>query len=943
MVFSLEPGFYEETQFLQIIADEAEVEIYYTTDGSDPLENGILYEGSIELAPREGDENIFSEIPTNNIPAGHIYREEWQSPQGEVFKIHVIRAVAIGNSGDLGEETAGSFIVEELGANRYSFPLFSVITDPDNFFGCEKGIYVPGRTGGNYFQRGREWEREVHLEFFETDGSRVLAQNAGARIHGGASRNRPRKTLRLYAREEYGNSWFDYAFFESKNVNRYKRFLLRNSGNDWNESLFREGFIQRLIIRNTELDAQHTRPAIVFINGEYWGIHNIRDRYDERYLQTHYNLPRDRVTILEGDIELDDGNPEGIADFQELYDYVVAEDMNATENFEWVEDRMDIDNFIDYYIIQIYCRNTDWPGNNLAYWKYLDGEPSNSLRGHDGRWRWLLFDLDFGFGLDFDYVRISGQPHGPNDASHNTLAFVLDANGSDWPNPPWSTALFRNLMENREFEHRFVNRFADHLNTSFKVEQVLEVLDQFKNWYEPEMHDHRLRWIEPPDWRWENDIKRMRTFGTLRESSLQSHLNTTLDLGGKATITLDVNEVDGGTIGLNSIVLRKSLDGVDEDVFPWMGTYFKTVPVTLVALPEAGYEFSHWSGDVNSLSDTLEILPEEGMEMVVHFKRGNSFEGDSMNPIALKISEEDFRFDFWNSAEPEGSFPANMVFQQSRVSDPGPLTAMTHPYHIPFVSESDNEYHSNDQDKFGFPYSLTGRSRIEGLGGDGIAFINTGRDRDLGMAVLALNTENVERVLIDWEAETLEENSRVYSLKLQYRIGLQGVWRDVLDESGEPVEYLRDEGIEMFYDIPLPEDALDQNYVQLGWRYYFTGIRLDDDSGRRDKLRLDNIFVRMDTGSNTESNSEMGVEFHPLHPNPADRVFEVSFHLPNSEKVVFYAYDQLGKPIFSKVLSNTAPGHNQFLVDSSSLNPGIYLIVMEVGGQVFFQRLAVVR
>ena len=943
---SMEPGFYSGPEILIFTSSEPDAQIFYSLDGSAPSEESTPYQGPIELSERTGVPNTISEIPTNPLDPGHPYRENWLPPAGEVFKIYAIRAVGIMPDGTKGEEWKGSFIIDPLAANRYTMPVFSIITEPDNFFGYEEGIYVPGILNGNYFQRGREWEREVHLEFFEEGGQRVLAQDAGARIHGGTSRNRPRKSLRLYARSDYGNSWFDYRFFSDKDVDRHKRFLLRNSGNDWSESVFRDAFIQSLVKENTDLDIQYSRPSIVFINGEYWGIHNIRDRFDGRYLQSHYDMDPDRIVIMTGNRSHDHGSTEGIADYSQLFNYALQQDLAQEDHYKVVSERMDIDNFIDYQIIQIYCRNTDWPGNNIAYWKYMDGDLSQPKESRkDGRWRWMVYDLDFGFGLDFDYVYNFGAPHGGNDASHNTLSFALEPDGPNWPNPPWSTALFRNLMESPVFKAHFANRFADHLNTTFSPLRVVDQLNKFEKLYEAEIEEHIHRWREPSYEHWVDNIETMRVFGLLRAPLVFSHLDNTLNLEGTEVVELNVNNPQGGTIQVNSVVLSTQHKGVYDPVFPWEGKYFKGVPIQLVALPEVGYEFSHWEGDHYSQEDTLRFSPGEIGSVTAHFVRGSDFVGDSMNPPAHHLLQSDYLFEYWDPYEPEGHFPPNMVFQQSDTDDPALFTEMTHPYHIPYTDADNNEYHANDQDKIGFPYSLTGRTRIEGLGSGGIAFINTGRGRDLGAAVLAINTEGIDGALIDWEAQTLEANSRVYQLRLQYRVGQQGEWKEVNDENGQPAEYERQEhsSTELFSGLQLPGDAIGKPYVQLRWKYYFTGLRLTDEYGSRDKIRLDNIYIRKIPVSTENYPNAAGFRLFQNYPNPHSGSTRIEFELPDSREVVIELLDFTGRPIDELIRAFYESGRYSLDLDLSSLPAGVYFYRMKSGTVEKVKKMVLVK
>lgn len=916
--FSVPPGFYAMPISLGLEAEHPDAAIHYTTDGSVPTDADPSYAQPLPLSSRVGTPNGISLIPTNDLQPGHPYREEWLPPQGEVFKIHTIRARAILPDGTAGAVATAAYIVDEAGAQRYSMPVIALAGEPESFFGGEAGIYVPGNTGYNYYQRGSDWERDVHISFFEADGSLAFAQDAGVRIHGGSSRNRPRKSLRLYARSEYGSSWFDYPIFPDKPVDRYKRFLLRNSGNDWSEAVFRDAYLQSLIKGSSEVDIQYSRPAIVFLNGEYWGIHNLRDRFDDRYLQTHYNLDEDRITILEGNIELSDGNEDGIPHYESLYALATQEDMADEARFEQASLMMDMDNYIDYQCLQIFSRNTDWPGNNIAYWRHLDGTPTpSSSYPTDGRWRWMAYDLDFGFGLDFDYVYERAAEYGDNDPAHNTLAYALDPNGADWPNPPWSTALFRNLVENQGFRDRFASRFADLLNTSFSPRRSQELLDEMEGQYRPEMNEHILRWTQPTVSRWEGELTTMRNFASMRESWQRIQLNDHFGLGGIVPIRVEVNSPAFGKVKLNSILIDTTTVGVYAPAYPWEGEYFEEVPVSLVAVPTPGYAFSHWSGDVSASTDTLLWALGSGNAIKAHFVPLDTFPGDAMNPPAHRIAEADYFFGEWDSTEPEGAFPPNMIFQQSDINDPELEEEMTDPYFIPYNSPDDNEYHANDQDKIGFPYSLTGRTRIEALADQGIAFINTGRGRDLGTAVLALDTRGASDLRIDWKAQTLLANSRTYNIRLQYRNGLEGAWQDVLGPDGQPVEYQRADspsGETAFTELPFPEDAYDQAYMQLRWKYYYTGVRLTDEFGSRDKLRIDDLLV-WQKGTSTrpveKSSTLAGPQLYPCFPNPVREQTTLAFYLPEATRVQIDVFDGLGRRLETPFEGELKAGYHE--------------------------------
>lgn len=939
--FSHERGFYTEGFVLVISTEVADAVIYYTLDGSEPNQNALIYSDPVSIDSRTGDENFFSEIPTNNILAGHQYREDWRSPQGEVFKLSTIRARVYTDT-DSSKIITHTYIIDESGSDRYTMPVFSLVTNPDYWFSDEAGIYVAGNND-NYNQRGADWERPVHIEFFENDGTTAIAQDGGVRIHGGTSRNRPRKTLRLYARSDYGESWFEYPIFPDKDVSRYKRFLLRNSGNDWSESLFRDAYLQSLIKENMDLDMQYSRPAIVFINGEYWGIHNIRDRFDDRYLQAHYSVDPDRVSILENQWEYDDGDEAGVADFSNFMQFVSLNSLVIESNYELIKQRIDIDNFIDYQITQIFSRNTDWPGNNVRFWRYMnDGYNPEAPYRADGLWRWMVFDLDFGFGLQFDYVNNS-QEFGGNNPYHNTLSFALKDDGNSWPNPEWSTRLFRRLMLNNDFKEKFISRFTDHLNTTFTKNRIETQLDSLISVYTPEINEHILRWNEPGISHWENNLSIMRDFAQNRTDVMRSNLNNYFNLGGNESLTVNVNDTEAGFIKVNSMVISSELAGVPENAYPWTGIYFKNVPVRLIAVPNAGYEFAGWTGTNTSENDTIFVEMDEMASITAHFTEG-LFEGDEMNPVAFVLSDGMYEFAFWDEDEPEGSFPDNMVFLQSSVNDPGLSTAMTHPYYIPFIDENDNEYHANDQDKFGFPYKLTGRTRIEALGEDGIAMINTGRGRDLGAVVLALDTRDISSARIEWEAQTLEANSRTYNLRLQYRVGIQSDWQDLI-LNGDIVEYSRNTNTEEVssFSNDIGGEFMGHPYIQFRWKYYYTGVRITQESGQRDKMRLDNIRVTA-LGLSTES-IEQPKQFvlYQNYPNPFNPSTIIRYQLHQNSNISLEVYDVIGRKVAVLVNGVVPSGEHQVSFDATGLSSGIYIYRLTVNGQSEVRRMTVIK
>lgn len=919
--FSHSGGFYTQPFELELSVEDAESQIYYTLDGSTPTVNSELYTESIPVSSLEGVPNGISMIPTNHIDdPGPPYYEGWQPPAGEVFKVNVVRAIAVKDNYLTLEAATHSYLIDEQGAERYSLPVFFMNTDMENFFDNDMGIYIPGYHN-NMFQRGHEWERPVHLSFFDNEGNPGFSTDIGVRIHGGTTRSRPRKSLRLYARSDYGDSWVNYPLFPEKQVSEYKRFLLRNSGNDWDQSVFRDGFMQYLA-RDLNLETQYYQPAILFLNGEYWGIHNIRDRYDKHYFFSQYGLEEHEITIMENNSEFADGNPDGVDHYNSMRSFINHNDMGDDANYMHVSTLMDPESFIDHQITGIYVMNTDWPGNNIIYSRrftenYLPHEPA----GLDGRWRWHILDTDFGFWLDFFYV-----PGVDQGAAHNTLAFAAEPNGPSWPNPSWSTFVFRRLLQNDTFKTDFINRFADLLNTTLSAENVESVLDSIELVLEPEMQEHINRWRRPVNMNeWHDNVERMRTFARHRPQYQRQHIQDFFDLSGQVNIHLSVNDAQMGHIKINTI---------EPDVSSsWTGVYFKGVPVKVTAQPKEGYVFSHWSGTESGNNPVITLTPDNDRNVIANFEPTPGFPGDELNPPAYPLTLGDYEFNRWEEDNPEGSFPPYMLFLQSSISDPMLDDSMTGRYHIP-----EGDYHNDDEHLEGFPYMLTGRSRINGLGHQGISFINTGRDRDLGAAVLALDTRGYDEIFVTWTGGTLIPNARMYAIRLQYKIGPDGFFVDVTDENGQPVEYQRSEteGHEQhFGPILLPSEVSNQEYVQLRWKYYFTGTQLDLDHGRRDMLRLDNITISTEltgTGMDDTDKTSEKPELFQNFPNPSKGITHISFSLPMAAEASITLYDALGRERQRIAHDFFTRGTHTVEMNLQQLEPGLYFYRMESNG-----------
>lgn len=496
---SHQSGFYTGHFLLEIIHN-AQDSIYYNFDGSIPNKNDILYTTPISIS-FDPTTTSLSYIPTNPSITSENYK--WTIPNTRPLRGTIFTAAVIQN--DTAKQlTYRSFF--NFSPDYFSFPIVSIIGDSIDFFGYEEGIYVPGIhydsnpdgwQTGNYFEKGDQWEKNIHIEFI-ADGIAVLEQKCIAKTHGSASKIMPAKSLRLYAKNSLGASLFDYPFFQNKTTHKHKRLILRNSGQDFIKTLFKDAFVQSLI-SDVGLEFQSSTPCVLFLNGEYWGIHNIRERYDRFYLQNYHNENIDSVDLIEISMKIE-ANEGDTSSFMSLINFAKEHDLSINSNYQTISELIDLPNFIDYQITNIFFSCYDWPGNNVKAWK-----------SKNGKWRWLIMDTDMCF----------------SDYEHNTLIHALNEEGDDWPNPAWSTLLFRKLMMNISFQKDFSEKFSHHLNTTFCEETILQKADSFQSLYEAEIQEHINRWNYPASKSdWYNHIENLRTFAQNRPTVIQNMLDS---------------------------------------------------------------------------------------------------------------------------------------------------------------------------------------------------------------------------------------------------------------------------------------------------------------------------------------------------------------------------------------------------------------------------------
>lgn len=551
--FSPAGGFYAPGQKVTLSTSEQGATIRYTLDGSKPTATSPVYTGPITLnKPTAVRARVFTPNKLDSQPATHTY--------------------LIG-------------VVTEL-------TVISLATEPANFFDPEIGIYVVGRNGAknkgclakkaNYFQ---SWERTASIEMYEPDGTRAFQQNVGVEIHGNCTRIHPRKSLEIKAKRVYGDNDIDYQIFPDMETDEWKRIILRNSGNrDWAWTVFRDSVVQQLVQGYMDVDYQEYRPAVLFINGEYWGIHNMRPKADEMYPDQIYGYDRDtEIDFIEDGRIVEAGN-------MDLYKALQADlkkDLTVPANYNAIVAQVDVNEMMNYFIHEIYAANRDWPARNIRVWR---------PKAPDGQWRWIMYDMDEAF-----------LPHEYKD---DTLYRVLHKSHRGHANV--NTYILRRMMTNSGFRNEFLQRFASHLNITYDPVRVNAVITDAQNAIESEMPNHIARWLVPESMpAWYGYIDVMRSFANLRPDMMRTFLDKEAGKNGYGNLT--VNVAGGGKVLVANVAVPSS---------SYTGQYLRKIPITLTAVEEDGKEFVQW--DDGNTSPTRVITLNSDAAVTATFRPANS-------------------------------------------------------------------------------------------------------------------------------------------------------------------------------------------------------------------------------------------------------------------------------------------------------------------------------
>ncbi len=568
--FSLKEGFYDSSQVLEFTNVGERDKVYYTLDGSNPTKDSTLYKSPIKID-----------------------------------KTTVVRAVRYSENLFESKIVTKTYFIKEPNS---TLPVVSLSIDPKYLYDDTIGIYTVGKNGApskgcfgpkvaNYFQ---DWERAANVEYFGKDKKPKFNIDVGVEIMGHCSRTVPQKSFAIKLKKKYGVDKLEYKLFDDKNIYEFEDFVLRNSGNDWGKSMLRDAFMQTLIKDTTDIDRQAYKPSLVYINGKFWGLYNIREKINKDYLKNNRKVKK--VDLLENDEVVIEGSKE---DYDALLEYIRNHDLLVEEYYDYVASKIDIDEFIDYQISEIFFGNWDWPGNNVRYWRE---------KKEGSKWRWIIYDTDFGFSLR---ESVAGVDY--------NLLDVATAIGEGWPNPPWATFMLRNLLKNEKFKEKFIDKFMTHLSLTFNPNRVINILSSLSSKIEPEIQRAYSRWPkihlegDVNDYysnyqtlqEWKDEIEKMRDFARRRPLIVKNQIKEKFSITAD-DVRLNIEKSSFGEVKVEGIPLKEDFNG----------TYFKGEKISLEALAKEGYKFNGWEG-IDSKDSKVEIVLDKNISIKPLFVLAN--------------------------------------------------------------------------------------------------------------------------------------------------------------------------------------------------------------------------------------------------------------------------------------------------------------------------------
>ena len=512
------------------------------------------------------------------------------------------------------EEIIRTYVFEQ----QPSLASIFVTTDPLSMFSPDSGLYMTGnnaammdpKKGANFWSNR---ELPVYVEMFEPGKPKTPAFGimGDYKISGQYSRAKQKKSFTVTMREEYGDKRLKYTLFpDYPELKKFKAFTLRNFGNSSGEDYVRD----RLGTSMTEglgIDYQRGRYVIVYYNGKYYGIHDLRERNNEYYYETKYGYdPNDIDLVATTSNGTNEAATGSASDYRDMIKWLQSNELKSDANYKKIADQIDIDNFINYAQSQMFLNNTDWPHNNMKKWR---------VASQKTKWKWFLYDTDFGFGAAsnsyngnmFSYVTNASGTQGMGMFGGMGDFGGMGGMGGQQQQPTNGsisehTVLMIRLLENESFKNAFINRFSVLLSMNFSADRLLKRINDLQSQIEPEMTRDQQFWNYNSS-SMSSNLEKVKSFAQSRQATIREQMESHFSLGSSVEMTL--SSQGSGTILVDGLALDQSSMRLK---------FYTGVPVTLTAQASSGGVFTGWSDGVTDV--TRKVNPGEVTSITAVFR-----------------------------------------------------------------------------------------------------------------------------------------------------------------------------------------------------------------------------------------------------------------------------------------------------------------------------------
>ena len=445
--FSVKSGVYNDSDGINLeISGNGTV--YYTLDGSTPTTKSKVYNSPIFLK-----------------------------------ETTVVKAISYKEGKLVSDVKTASYIVNE----NHTLPVMSVSLNPNNFNNLQRDAW------------NTDLEYSAHAELYENGKSFNVP--CGIKLFGGSTRGLPKKSFALKFKKKYGSASLNYQVFENRDYSKYNSLILRSGSQDSKYAFFRDTLMTSLVEDVTNLKVQAYKSVILYINGNYWGVYNIREQVDDDFISNNFNVPNEGSNIVRIDNDITVGDAK---EYFNLLKYLETHDISKDKNYEYVKTKLNIESYIDFWVAENWVANNDIVNTRFYYHKNID----------KGRINMIFYDLDFAmWNPTHNYFTFSIQPEGMSDLNVSTL-------------------MMRKLIQNKEFKKTFVERVSYQMKNVWNEERVLKQIDNIYNDLKPEMERNQKRWGMTYK-TWEDSVNELKKFTKVRSKNVKNHAKSFFKLSNQ--------------------------------------------------------------------------------------------------------------------------------------------------------------------------------------------------------------------------------------------------------------------------------------------------------------------------------------------------------------------------------------------------------------------------